>query len=152
MIFQGYLKGVGREVCSGGRYDTLVERYGFSVPATGFTFSLLWLLSALAENTKEKRDKKNIVLVGKEGKTTGLSLDVARALRGRGYPVACEIASRTLEETLKYARSQECRLVLVVDEKTETVRILNIAEDFEKTVPLREFLSAEFKPDQIRRK
>ena len=33
LIFQGYLKGTGREVCSGGRYDNLVDRYGYSVPA-----------------------------------------------------------------------------------------------------------------------
>jgi ATP phosphoribosyltransferase regulatory subunit len=152
LIFQGYLKGIGREVCSGGRYDNLIERYGFSVPATGFTFSLLGLLASLTENIEESADDKDIVLVSQIGKTRDMSFDVVRVLRSRGYRVAREIASRTLDETIKYARLQESRLVLVVNEETEKVRIINIAEDSEETVPLREVLSAEFKLDQVRRK
>jgi ATP phosphoribosyltransferase regulatory subunit len=147
LIFQGYLKGTGREVCSGGRYDNLVERYGFSVPATGFTFNLLGLLSSLGAASEEMTAEKTPVLLFQEGRNPDLSLDVARALRRRGYPVAREIAPGTLAETLTRARLQECHLVLVVEEKTETVRIINTGNDSEKTVPLREVLSAEFKLD-----
>jgi len=44
ITFQGFLSGVGHAVCSGGRYNDLTEKYDFSAPATGFTFSLLHLL------------------------------------------------------------------------------------------------------------
>jgi ATP phosphoribosyltransferase regulatory subunit len=152
LIFQGYLQGIGREVCSGGRYDNLVERYGLSVPATGFTFSLLGLLSSLGENVEENADEKNVVLVFQEGNNQELSFEVARVLRRHGYPVVREISSRTLDETMKYARLQESRLVLVVDEKAEKVRVIDIAKDLEETFPLQEVLSAEFKLDLIRRK
>ncbi len=47
IIFQGFLPGLGRAVCSGGRYDDLTARYGYPAPATGFAFNLLNLLFAL---------------------------------------------------------------------------------------------------------
>lgn len=36
MIFEGYAGGIGSPVCSGGRYDKLLQQFGRDVPATGF--------------------------------------------------------------------------------------------------------------------
>ena len=52
VTFQGFLTGLGRAVCSGGRYDNLTARYGFPAPATGFTFNLLNLLFALDQRAR----------------------------------------------------------------------------------------------------
>jgi ATP phosphoribosyltransferase regulatory subunit len=36
VIFRGYIEGSGETVISGGRYDTLLRRFGCDLPATGF--------------------------------------------------------------------------------------------------------------------
>jgi ATP phosphoribosyltransferase regulatory subunit len=36
IIFRGYIKGAGSFVLAGGRYDSLIESFGKSIPATGF--------------------------------------------------------------------------------------------------------------------
>jgi len=151
LIFQGYLKGIGREVCSGGRYDNLVGRYGYSVPATGFTFNILGLLSSLAEELEGKVDAPCAILVCEEKMGQGSAFDLVRALRSRGYSAALDIAPRELSETLTCARLQDFSMVLVIDEKRETVRILRLEENTEETASLRDVFAPEFKLEPSRR-
>ncbi len=40
IIFEGFAMGVGKPLLSGGRYDTLVERYGYRARSTGFAFNV----------------------------------------------------------------------------------------------------------------
>ncbi len=40
VIFRGYLEGSGGEALSGGRYDTLLRRFGADLPATGFAINM----------------------------------------------------------------------------------------------------------------
>jgi ATP phosphoribosyltransferase regulatory subunit len=36
LVFEGYASGVGSALCSGGRYDSLIGRFGPDLPAVGF--------------------------------------------------------------------------------------------------------------------
>ncbi|MGM9940399.1 MAG: ATP phosphoribosyltransferase regulatory subunit [Bulleidia sp.] len=47
IIFEGYVSGVGASVLSGGRYDTLLSRFGRDLPACGFSIKLDSLLDVL---------------------------------------------------------------------------------------------------------
>jgi len=47
IIFEGFAVGVGKPILSGGRYDTLLERYGYRCAATGFAFDMENIVSAL---------------------------------------------------------------------------------------------------------
>ncbi len=40
IIFEGFATGVGKAILGGGRYDTLIERYGFKASSTGFAFNM----------------------------------------------------------------------------------------------------------------
>jgi ATP phosphoribosyltransferase regulatory subunit len=54
IIFEGYADGVGTSVLSGGRYDSLLARFGRDLPACGFSVKLDLLLDVLnipEENT-----------------------------------------------------------------------------------------------------
>lgn len=46
IIFECYVKGIGKIVGSGGRYDHLIEKFGFSAPAVGFSLDINLILSA----------------------------------------------------------------------------------------------------------
>lgn len=43
-VFEAYARRVGQPIASGGRYDRLADRYGKSIPATGFALNLGLLL------------------------------------------------------------------------------------------------------------
>ncbi|MBI5561921.1 MAG: ATP phosphoribosyltransferase regulatory subunit [Deltaproteobacteria bacterium] len=47
IIFEGFASGIGKAILSGGRYDTLMERYGYPAAATGFAFDVENLVAAL---------------------------------------------------------------------------------------------------------
>lgn len=47
IIFEGFAKGLGKSILSGGRYDTLLEKYGYKAAAIGFAFNVETLVDAL---------------------------------------------------------------------------------------------------------
>ncbi|MFQ5559064.1 MAG: ATP phosphoribosyltransferase regulatory subunit [Nitrospinota bacterium] len=47
ICFEGFIKGIGREVCGGGRYDSLLASYGEASPATGFAIEVDSLLEKI---------------------------------------------------------------------------------------------------------
>lgn len=56
IIFEGYVKGSGSSVLSGGRYDRLLAKFGRNLPACGFSVKLDYLLDLVpAENRKIAR-------------------------------------------------------------------------------------------------
>ncbi|GMR04514.1 MAG: hypothetical protein BMS9Abin23_0412 [Thermodesulfobacteriota bacterium] len=50
IIFEGFATGFGKPLLSGGRYDDLLERYGFRRAATGFAFDMENIVGALERN------------------------------------------------------------------------------------------------------
>ena len=55
IIFEGFASGVGKPILSGGRYDTLLARYGYSAAATGFAFDVENIIAALERSGSKKR-------------------------------------------------------------------------------------------------
>lgn len=50
IIFEGFAAGVGKSILSGGRYDTLLGRYGYDRAATGLAFDVENIIAALERN------------------------------------------------------------------------------------------------------
>ena len=48
IIFEGYVRGIGTSVLSGGRYDALLSKLGRDLPAIGFGVKLDYLLDSVA--------------------------------------------------------------------------------------------------------
>jgi ATP phosphoribosyltransferase regulatory subunit len=143
LTFQGFLPGVGRAVCSGGRYDNLTSRYGYPAPATGFAFNLLNLLFALDGQLDAVVDPKSDVLVFQAGADKERAQRLARTLRERGYSVARDIIPRGLEDTLAYARKMNFRFVIIIGEKDE-VRLVRLADGQESRLYYGDVLAPEF--------
>ncbi len=57
IIFEAYIEGVGTRILSGGRYDTLLAKFGKDMPALGFSLKIDALLSSMqVSNTKIKKE------------------------------------------------------------------------------------------------
>ena len=57
LIFAGFVKGVGSSVLSGGRYDSLLSRFGRDLPAVGFSVKLDYLLDQVQTPKKTTRTR-----------------------------------------------------------------------------------------------
>ena len=53
ILFEGFVEGVGVSVLSGGRYDSLLEKFGRDLPACGFSVKLDYLLESLKTPSKK---------------------------------------------------------------------------------------------------
>lgn len=80
LIFEGYAAELGFPVCSGGRYDNLLQQFGRPVPATGFAL------------------KTNRILDGVDGIKTVQNLPVLVQYNAQGRKSAFEKASRLRSE------------------------------------------------------
>lgn len=89
IIFEGYVSSVGTAVLSGGRYDSLLKKFGRDLPACGFSIKLDSLLDIMEEmpqkitpiyyakgqevaalqSTKQMNENENIVLIEKDEET-----------------------------------------------------------------------------------
>jgi ATP phosphoribosyltransferase regulatory subunit len=144
LIFQGFIPGIGRAVCSGGRYDDLTARYGYPAPATGFAFDLLNLLFALDRGLDEAAGLSSDVLIFQAGADKEPAQRLARALRQRGYAVARDIIARTLDDTVAYARKMNFHYLLINGEIEGEVRLLRVADGTERRLPYQAILAPDF--------
>ncbi|MFQ5900189.1 MAG: ATP phosphoribosyltransferase regulatory subunit [Thermodesulfobacteriota bacterium] len=103
MVFEGFVKGIGRGIVRGGRYDNLLEQYGYSCPAVGFAFDVDGLLNAMdVRKVLQEEDKIDFLLFSaKEEKKE--ALDIAMSLREKKYTVARDIIKRDYEASFEYS-------------------------------------------------
>ncbi len=144
VTFQGFLSGMGRAVCFGGRYDNLTARYGFPAPATGFSFNLLNLLFALDRDLDEADLQSTDVLIFQAGADKQRAQLAAMILRQRGYSAARDIIHRGLEDTLGYARKMNYRFVLVIGDPEEDTLLVRLTDGFKQRLPYSAILADDF--------
>lgn len=91
-MFHLLAEGPGEPLGSGGRYDTLFERFGLPCPAAGFAFDISNVCWALEKSGAEEAPPPRVLLRAAPDAGT----DLARALRALG--VACAIGPESEPE------------------------------------------------------
>lgn len=108
MVLEGYAPDLGFPVCTGGRYDNLIGRFGFDCPATGFVVGVERLMLALDAQGGELPGTAPGPqwLLGCDEPGRPRALAAGAALRARGWPVEVDVMDRPLEAALDYARAR----------------------------------------------
>ncbi len=103
IIFRGFTYGIGFPIVSGGRYDNLVEKFGKSLPATGFSLGINMIMTALRRQRIEegKPSVDTLITYKAEGRKT--AFDIGRELRKQGTSVEMDIKNEGLEAAKAYA-------------------------------------------------
>jgi ATP phosphoribosyltransferase regulatory subunit len=83
LVFRVFAPGLGFEVGGGGRYDTLLARFGRPLPAVGFMLGLDRVALLLERQGKEP-EAEPTPAASVSGPELGRALGVARSLRARG--------------------------------------------------------------------
>lgn len=143
LTFQGFLSGIGRAVCFGGRYDNLTARYGYPAPATGFAFNLLNLLFALDKELDDVAGYHTDVLIFQTGADKHPAQQVARVLRAKGYSAARDIITRGLPDSISYAQKMNFRYLLRMG-KDEEILLINLTDRSERKLSYKEILAENF--------
>jgi len=116
LTFEGFVPGLGEPVCGGGRYDSLMGKYGESRPATGFAFNVLNLLQVFESTFCKDIDTAPSFLIFNSLEDKSPALALAAALRKQGYPAARDIIRRDLTESLEYAKLNGIQYAVVIGE------------------------------------
>lgn len=88
VIFSAYTYGVGDAIAKGGRYDSLLGKYGKDAPAIGFVIILDDLMSALYRQNVEIEHEDEVVVIEFDEKSFEAQLSKAAELRNSGQKVA----------------------------------------------------------------
>ncbi len=114
ITFEGFTSNLGYGVCSGGRYDHLIECYGAAAPSTGFAIDLEALLQALENSNPLQAQSGADCLLMDFRKDKREALRISRELRRRGHRVARDIITRDLQGSLEYAKRTGIRYGLLM--------------------------------------
>lgn len=114
VAFGTFVKGLGFQVSSGGRYDRLLGQFGYPCPATGFAFDLDKILLALQAEGRLPEDQGPDFLIIDFNPDKKHALRVARILRGQGYAVARDIIRRDLMGSLDYCRTARVARAIIL--------------------------------------
>lgn len=114
VIFEGFVENMPWSICSGGRYDNLIEEYGYRCPATGFAFDMGRILLAMESQSIDIKFEGARILIINMKKDKKDALFIARALREKGFSVARDIIRRPWEESVEYARINGIPFVLLL--------------------------------------
>jgi len=110
IVFEGYSSNLGYPLLGGGRYDKVMERYGWPNPATGFAVGVERVLLALGA---VDLPVETGVMVG--GNDLARVAEVASRLREEGRVVCLDVCGRSREETEVLTRENGWELVWVDD-------------------------------------
>ncbi len=103
-------------VASGGRYDTLIEKYGGQpTPATGVGIGVERLLEIVKD--KFEKQSKLIYIAPVSNKEKKKAIEIADSLRESGLNCETDIVNRSLSAQLKYASAQKADFVIIIGEK-----------------------------------
>ncbi len=139
LTFEGFVPGLGEPVCGGGRYDTLMGKYGDTRPATGFAFNVLNLLQVFESSSIANIGRPPSILVFNLREDKSAALELSAVLRGQGFPVARDIIRRDFAESVEYAKLNGIQYAVVIGEAgidVDEVLLVTIANGISRTIKI----------------
>jgi len=109
MVFEGYSPDLGYGLLGGGRYDNLMGKFGFPLPATGFAMGL----DRLALVLKQREAEPERLLVG--GRNYSAVIAKANELRGHGFIVETDVEGLSKAELEQKIAANPGRDLIFVD-------------------------------------
>ncbi|MHB8631818.1 MAG: ATP phosphoribosyltransferase regulatory subunit [Candidatus Limnocylindria bacterium] len=104
VVFQVTVPGLGFPIATGGRYDSLLARFGADRAATGFGIAIPHLHQALVAGGWQARAEPPLLLLAPADGDDAMTLRVAAALRAAGIAVAIGAVAESAGQAVRRAR------------------------------------------------
>jgi len=117
LVFEGYVEDLGFSLCGGGRYDTLLPRFGMPVAAVGWMVGVEGILLALERRpcTSEGHKRIDVLVNGSDA--------LAARERANGNSVRIDVAGLERDALIRYASEKSiARVLLEKDGIVEEIR------------------------------
>ncbi len=101
ITFEGYIEGLGLPVVGGGRYDELLERFGVSLPATGFAIGIERVAGRIL-----KEESEPDLIIGYTLEKFREAMNLAQTKRKENLKVEMILCSKEEELNDKKGRSK----------------------------------------------
>ncbi|HOJ11499.1 MAG TPA: ATP phosphoribosyltransferase regulatory subunit [Clostridiales bacterium] len=140
IIFRGFTHGVGFPILSGGRYDTLVEKFGAGRPATGFSIGVNLVMNALErqKTNVKKQEIDSLICYEKEGRKTAFV--ICEEMRKQGLVIEMDITMAGMDYISSYAKAMNIGgIIRVVN--SEIIEIYNLETGEMQHVTVSELIS-----------
>ena len=121
IVFTAYAHGSGNKVLSGGRYDQLLEKFGFPTPACGFAVDIDALTKACSHTQRVTAKIPQILVYSDEGFEIK-ALQYAYKLAGDKHTYEYSVCD-TLDEAKTYARAKGISRVDHIGEEIEIIEL-----------------------------
>ena len=122
VIIKGYLEGYGDEVLSGGRYNKLLESFGYDVPAVGFAVNVDAVAKvAMKKNPRTKKPSDAVIYAAPGYEQAAIKLAETKRQAGSVVEFALE---ETSEAALQYAKTRQIPKLYRVEEEVTEVTVL----------------------------
>lgn len=144
IIFEAFAQHMGTALCRGGRYDKLLEKYGRTLSATGFSMDLFALADALRlhPETKSKTTPNGVLIVGSKSDHS-CALNAAAFLRNAGIRAALEIVNnREAKATALHAKEQQYAWMARIEQKpSRHIQLVHLESEREARLSLDEIIN-----------
>ncbi|MCX8129193.1 MAG: ATP phosphoribosyltransferase regulatory subunit [Clostridia bacterium] len=125
IIFRGFTYGVGFPILSGGRYDSLVDKFGMKCPATGFSLGINMVMMAIDRQKieTERPQIDSMISYKEDGRKT--AFEVCEELRAQGLKVEMSITNGDILNVKEYAKSKGIGGIIYILDK-DNIEVHNI--------------------------
>ncbi|MBI4665396.1 MAG: ATP phosphoribosyltransferase regulatory subunit [Nitrospinae bacterium] len=130
VTFEGFVKGIGKRVLSGGRYDKLLSLYGADIPGAGFAIDVDRILDHFTRAGEPAGWAPADATLVELNDAVGVDALAAR-LREHGFRIVQELISRPIHEIIKEAAGMKIMTVIVCGDKDtppDMVKIIDTAD------------------------
>ncbi len=121
IIFRGYISGYGETAVSGGRYDKLLDEFGYDQPAVGFAINIDALSKAILDKNAPEVMPCDVLVFSEKGYEID-ALSYAKALASEGKYIENSM-HETLEDAIEYAKQKGIATVCSVGETVKTYKV-----------------------------
>ncbi|HAJ97138.1 MAG TPA: ATP phosphoribosyltransferase regulatory subunit [Ruminococcus sp.] len=115
LVIKGYLEGYGEEVISGGRYDKLLDEFGYDVPAVGMAVNVDAVANVIGKKYTPVQTPADVLIVAENGCEVQ-AVKTAELLREKGLCVEHFLDSENAEQ---YAQDRGIRKMILISKDSE---------------------------------
>lgn len=135
IIFRGYTYGTGDAIVKGGRYDTLLEKFGEKSPSVGFVIVVDELLNAFNRQKLEiSYERKNtFVLYDVKRRNEAISLVKEFRSKGKQTELVKKDKNVSVDRYASYAKQNLCISMLYL-KNTQEIEMINLLNGKKKVV------------------
>ncbi len=139
IVFRGYTYGTGVSIVDGGRYDTLIEEYGFNAPSVGFAIVIDEVMNALErQNISVATEKKDTLMIYNDA-TRAMAIKVAHKLRSEGMNIENGMFGASLEQNIAYGKKGQIGGIMNFI-SNDTVELINLSDDERQSLDVKSLL------------